>query len=100
MKYQITNEELNSYIKLAELKRANPCRECKLNKASCTGCHDYYDWERKINKLEVSECPSCISGYIEAMFEIEQCNKELSRIKKEREKAVEKLSSFKNIEII
>lgn len=99
MKYQITNEELNDYIKLAELRRKNPCRECKLNKSTCTGCHDYYDWERKMTNLKVEECPAYINDYVEATLDVEQSNIELLRVKKKREAAIEKLSSFKDIVI-
>ena len=102
---EMTQTELDDYIKCGKMLRDSPCRDCPDNSDCCCGCPAMVAWNLRMSSMRVSEAEYNTSGviksYVEAKMNFEEACKEVASAQERLHNAEEHLSELsKQVSII
>lgn len=85
MKIGITRAEWEKFMDYEYARRNHPCRKCKTNKASCTGCNDQKAWDKRMSEIGVKkeEYTGTIADCIKAFWDACDANLEAEHARNE-----------------
>lgn len=97
MKIEISNKELDDFIKFKKIKNDDPCKKCLTNRTTCCGCPNKKEWQSELAAIKIKNCPFPIDEYIDGMLEIEKINQKIKELEKRKNKLAEFLVEYEKI---